>query len=237
MARIGDILAVRQAAPIADPPRDLFDMLAAGATDEDRIVEQAATMLVAGHETTAVALFWSFYIAASLPEVQERLAAEAAPLDLSPAGAAASLARLVEARAVVDEALRLYPPAFSVVRQAMEADQAGGVTIPVRAVVLIVPWVLHRHRLLWRDPDSFDPGRFLPGAPPPARFSYLPFGAGPRACVGAQFSLTETVLVLARLLRDFRIELADDQPVLPLARITLQPDHRPPFRLYRRTGE
>src|SRR5260370_24329353 len=101
MARIGDILAVRQAAPIADPPRDLFDMMAAGATDQDRIVEQAATMLVAGHETTAVALFWSFYIAASLPAVQQRLAAEAAPLDLTPAGAAAALPCLIETRAVV----------------------------------------------------------------------------------------------------------------------------------------
>jgi cytochrome P450 len=91
--------------------------------------------------------------------------------------------------------------------------------------------VLHRHRRLWRDPDVFDPGRFLPGAPPPARFSYLPFGAGPRACIGAQFALTEAVVVLARLLRNFRLELGDDWPVMPVATITLQPDHPPPFRV------
>jgi cytochrome P450 len=101
-------------------------------------------------------------------------------------------------------------------------------------VVLIVPWVLHRHRLLWREPDRFDPGRFLPDATPPTRFSYLPFGAGPRACVGAQFALTEIVLVLAWLVQAFHLELADDRPVLPLATITLQPDRPPPFRLVRR---
>jgi cytochrome P450 len=235
MARIAEILAARQAEPPSDPPRDLFDMMASGATSQDRQVEQAATMLAAGHETSAVALFWSLYLAASLPQVQERLVAEAAPLDLGATGAAASLPYLVYTRAVVDEALRLYPPAFSIVRQARVADEAGGVIIPARAVVLIVPWVLHRHRLLWSDPDRFDPGRFLPGGEPPGRFSYLPFGAGPRACVGAQFALTETVLILARLVQAFRLELNDDRPVLPLARITLQPDHSPPFRLHRRS--
>jgi cytochrome P450 len=236
MSRIAALLAARRAAPEADPPGDLFEMIAASGTSEEALVEQAATMLVAGHETTAVALFWSVYLVASLPEVQECLAAEAAPLDLSPAAAAASLPRLVQTRAVVDEALRLYPPAFSVVRLAKSADKAGDIEIPARAVVLIVPWVLHRHRRLWRNPDSFDHRRFLPGAEPPARFSYLPFGAGPRACVGAQFALTEAVLVLARLMQAFRIELTDDQPVLPLATITLQPDRSPPFRLYRREG-
>jgi cytochrome P450 len=209
-------------------------MMAAAATRDGSLVEEAATMLIAGHETTAVALFWSCYLAASVPGVQQRIFAEAAPLGLGPAGAAAALPHLPYTRAVVDEALRLYPPAFSIVRQARAPDNAAGVVVPARAVVLIVPWVLHRHRLLWRDPDSFDPSRFLPGAKPPARFSYLPFGAGPRACVGAQFALTETVLVLARLVQAFRIELADDRPVLPLATITLQPDRSPPFRLHPR---
>lgn len=239
MARIAGIIAARRAEPmanplanpLADPPRDLFDMMAAAAIGKRRLVEETATMLVAGQETTAIALLWSLYLAASVPGVQERIFAEAARLDLGPAGAAAALPHLVYARAVIDEALRLYPPAFSIVRQARSADEAGGVMIPARAVVLIVPWVLHRHHRLWRDPDNFDPSRFLPGAEPPARFSYLPFGAGPRACVGAQFALTESVLVLARLIQVFRIELAGDRPVLPLATITLQPDHSPPFRL------
>ena len=231
MACIAELLAGRRAQPIADPPRDLYDMMAAAGGGADRLVEQCATMLVAGHETTAVALFWACHLVAALPDVQRRLAEEAGALDLGPDGTAAALPGLVYARAVVDETLRLYPPAFSIVRQARRADDAAGVAIPPRAVVLIVPWVLHRHRRLWRNPDAFDPGRFLPDAEPLARFSYLPFGTGPRACVGAQFALTELVLVLARLTRDFHIDMADDRPVLPRATITLQPDRSPLFRL------
>jgi cytochrome P450 len=227
-------LATHRPGPPADPPRDLYDMMAATTADPAKLIEQSATMLAAGHETTAVALFWSAYLIASLPAVQERIAAEAAPLDLAPAGAAAALPRLRYTRAVVDEALRLYPPAFSIVRQALSRDEAAGVPIPARGVVLIVPWVLHRHRLLWRDPDRFDPARFLPDAEPPARFSYLPFGAGPRACIGAQFALSESVLVLARLVQSFRLERGDAVPVQPMALITLQPERSPPFQLVRR---
>ena len=109
---------------------------------------------------------------------------------------------------MVNETLRLYPPAFVIVRQAIAADRAG-IDIPRGAVVMIAPWVLHRHRRLWRDPDAFDPSRFLPDAPPPPRFTYLPFGAGPRVCVGAQFALAEATLVLAPLMRTFRVTLND----------------------------
>ena len=98
-------------------------------------------------------------------------------------------------------------------------------------MVLISPWVLHRHRRLWTQPEAFDPDRFLPGAPPPDRFAYLPFGVGPRVCIGAQFALTEAVLVLATLIQTFHIERADDTPVTPRAIVTTQPDHPPLFRL------
>ena len=161
-------------------------------------------MIVAGHETTAVALFWSLYLLAAAPAIQDRLAAEVGPLDLGPDAAAESLPRLVYTRAVVQEALRLYPPAFTLARQAIRADTAGGIPIPARTVVLIAPWVLHRHRLLWPEPETFDPSRFLPPAPPPDRFAYLPFGIGPRVCIGAQFALTEATLVLATLIQAFR---------------------------------
>ena len=234
MAHIARIIARRQAEPVRHPPSDLFDMMREAAISDRVLVEQSATMLAAGHETTAVALFWSLYILAHVPAAQLRIAAEAGGLDLSPAGAADAVAKLPYARAVVDEALRLYPPAFSIIRQARARDDAAGIAIPARAVVLIVPWVLHRHKKLWRDPDLFVPERFLPGAEPPRRFSYLPFGVGPRACIGAQFALTEAVLVLALLVREFEIELADRRPVIPVALITLQPDRRPPFRLRRR---
>jgi len=234
MAHVGRVLERRRAEPIRDPPRDLFDMMREAAVSDRALVEQSATMLAAGHETTAVALFWSLYILAHLPAAQLRIAAEAGGLDLGPAGAGNTLSRLPYTRAVVDEALRLYPPAFSIIRQARRRDAAAGIAIPPRAVLLIVPWVLHRHKKLWRDPDLFRPERFLPDAEPPTRFSYLPFGAGPRACIGAQFALTEAVLVLARLAREFEIELVDPRPVLPLALVTLQPDRSPLFRLRQR---
>lgn len=96
-------------------------------------------------------------------------------------------------------------------------------------MVLIVPWVLHRHCRLWPQPETFDPNRFLPDNPPPDRYAYLPFGAGPRVWIGAQFALTEATLVLATILQTFRIERADDKEVMLFAVITTQPDHSPPF--------
>jgi cytochrome P450 len=127
--------------------------------------------------------------------------------------------------------LRLYPPAFTLVRQARRADDAGGVAIPAGAIVFISPWVLHRHRRLWPEPERFDPARFLPGAPAPDRFAYLPFGIGPRVCIGAQFALTEAILVLAGMVQTFHIERASSEPVVPVAIVTTQPDHPPLFRL------
>jgi cytochrome P450 len=155
--------------------------------------------------------------------VQQRIAAEAAPLDLGPEGAAEALARLVYSRAVVQEPLRLYPPAYGIFRVARCADEADGVPVPKGTLVMIAPWLLHRHRRLWTEPDVFDPSRFLPDIPPPERFAYLPFGIGPRVCIGAQFALTEATLVLARLVREFEIGRVDDEPVIPVAAITVRP--------------
>ena len=235
---VGRIIAARREQGSAGAPRDLFDLLATARDPDssalfppDRLADQVATMIVAGHETTAVALFWSLYLLASASTIQDRLAAEVACADLGPDNAAAALPTLVYTRAVVHESLRLYPPAFTLARQALRADVAGGVPVPARTVVLIAPWVLHRHRRLWPQPDTFDPSRFLPPALPPDRFAYLPFGIGPRVCIGAQFALTEATLVLATLIQTFRIERADDALVTPRAVVTTQPDRSPPFRL------
>jgi cytochrome P450 len=231
MALIGRLIAERRGTETDGAPGDLFDLLSTQEWDPDRLADQFATLIIAGHETTAVALFWALYLVATSPEVGERIAAEAALLDLGPRGAAEALPTLVYTRAVVQEALRLYPPAFTLARQARRADTAGGIAIPARAVVLIAPWVLHRHRRLWEHPEKFDPARFLPGAPPPERCAYLPFGMGPRVCIGAQFALTEATLVLAAVTRSFHIERAYSEPVLPVAIVTTQPDHRALFRL------
>jgi unspecific monooxygenase len=162
------------------------------------------------------------------------MAEEVRTVDLSPAVAADALKRLIYTRAFFDEVLRLYPPAFLIVRVAKEADRILDHPIAAGTVVSISPWVMHRHRSHWREPDRFDPGRFLPGAVPPERYTYLPFGAGPRICVGAQFAITEGVLVLARLMQSFRIDVAGDRGMRPIGRVTTQPDRPVSFILTRR---
>jgi cytochrome P450 len=217
---------------------DLLDLLAAARNPDtgaaftpDELRDQVATMILAGHETTAGTLFWAAYLLALAPELQERVAAEARGADLADPTGCQSDGRLPLTRAVIDETLRLYPAAFVVVRRALGPDVVAGHPVKKSDIVMVSPWVLHRHRALWPDPEAFDPGRFLPGAPPPPRFAYLPFGAGPRVCIGAQFALSEAVLSLARLLARFRLVLDEREPVLPQAVVTTQPDRPARFRL------
>ncbi len=224
-----------------DQPRDLFDLLASARDpqtgagfDRAQLRDEVATMILAGHETTAVTLFWACYLAALLPEHAERIAAEAALADLSADNAGAAIRSLPYTRAFIDETLRLYPPAFLIVREARGPDTIADRRIAAGTVVSISPWVLHRHRRLWRDPEAFDPARFLPGATPPDRYAYMPFGTGPRTCVGAQFALTEAVIVLARLLRAFRLEFFGSGTVMPRGFVTTQPDRPVRFILTRR---
>jgi cytochrome P450 len=161
--------------------------------------------------------------------VQDQIAREA--IVVSDSGAKFQLGQLPYTRAVLDEVMRLYPPAYVIVRAARQPDKVAGVEMKPGDLAVISPWVLHRHRRWWREPDVFVPERFLPGAPAIDRFAYLPFGVGPRVCIGAHFALTEATLVLAELLRSFRIELATSRPVLPVAVVTTQPDHAPLFRV------
>ena len=238
MALIAEMMQPRLAAPATDTPRDLFDLLLAARDPEtgegfspDQLRDQIATMILAGHETTAVALFWSLVLLSGAPDEQRRVADEARDVEITPDNAMAAMPHLIRTRAVISEALRLYPPAFAIAREAIGKDRIGAIDIPRGTVLLIAPWVLHRHQRLWRDADAFDPSRFLPDAPPIPRFAYLPFGAGPRVCVGAQFALAEATLVLAMLIREFEVTLDDPMPVLPVAVVTTQPDHPPTFRL------
>jgi len=235
-ALVAEIVAERRARGIEEPPRDLFDALASARDPETgrgfserELLDQIATFLIAGHETTALALFWSSYLLALVPEVQDAVAAEATNADLAPE--AAPHAALPVARAVVQEALRLYPPAFTIVREAREADEVAGHRLAPGDLVVVAPWVLHRHERLWVEPDRFDPRRFLPGAPPVDRFAYMPFGVGPRVCIGARFALVEASVVLAVLLARHRLELVGPKRVLPVAVVTTHPDRRPAFRL------
>ena len=237
MRLIEVIMEPRLAAPAPETARDLFDLLRAARDPEtgeafsrDHLRDQLATLLLAGHETTAVTLFWTLTLLALDAEAQEQVAAEVRDVAIEPDNATTVLPRLVRTRAVLSEGLRLYPPAFVIVRQAIGPDRLANVDVAPGTILMIAPWVLHRHHRLWRDPDAFDPSRFMPDASQPPRFSYMPFGAGPRICVGAQFALTEAALVLAMLLQRFRITL-DDTPPMPVAVVTTQPDHPAKFRL------
>lgn len=227
------IIAERAAEGVKEPPRDLWDLLSTARDPEtgegfgdEALRDQIATLLIAGHETTALTLFWSLYLLALDPRWQASVADEAmaAPAD-------AGLDDLPVAKAVVQESLRLYPPAFTIVRMAKEADTVMGRELPKGSLVVIAPWVLHRHKKHWRDPHAFDPSRFMPDATPPDRFAYLPFGVGPRVCIGAQFALTEATVVLSRLIGAFAIDIMGSKRVTPVAVVTTVPDRAPTFRL------
>jgi cytochrome P450 len=223
-----------------DGPRDLFDLLRDARDPETgagfspaELRDQVATLILAGHETTAITLFWACTLLARSAETQHWLAEELSGVDLTEQNAQS---RLFRTRAVVNETLRLFPAAFTIVRETILPDQIGDLHLPRRTVVMIAPWVLHRHHAYWTDPGAFNPARFMPDAPPPARFAFMPFGAGPRICVGAQFAMAELVLVLASFVQRFRISLDDPRPVLPVAIVTTQPDHAPLFHVTRRAG-
>jgi cytochrome P450 len=160
--------------------------------------------------------------------IQDWMAEELRGVDLTEENVQA---RLTRTRAVVNETLRLFPAAFVLVRESILADRIGDLDLPRRSLVMIAPWVVHRHHAFWTDPGAFNPARFMPDAPPAPRFAFMPFGAGPRICVGAQFAMAEAVLVLASLVRRFRITLDDPRPVMPVAIVTTQPDHAPMFNL------
>ena len=217
------------------PPRDLFDLMGAArdpetneAFTDEQLGDQVATMILAGHETTGTALFWALYLLALDSTTQDQLAAEVAGAIVN---GALDIERLKFTRAVVDETMRLYPPAFLIARSAAGADIIAGMPVKKHDVMLIAPWLLHRHEKLWRDPNAFIPSRFMPGAAPPDRFAYLPFGVGARVCIGAHFALVEATLALAKIIGAFRVELLDKEPVMPIGVVTTQPDRSPMFRI------
>ena len=234
---VGMLMAERRAAGKQEgaPARDLFDLMNAArdpetgeAFSEAQLGDQVATMILAGHETTATALFWALYLLALDPVAQEQLAAEARQVS---ADGEADLERLKFTRAVVDETMRLYPPAFLIARAAAGNDEVAGIPIKRHDVILIAPWLLHRHEKLWRDPNAFVPERFLSPAPPPDRFAYLPFGVGARVCIGAHFALVEATLALARIIAAFRVTLLDKDPVMPVGVVTTQPNRSPMLQI------
>ncbi len=200
---------------------------------EDEIRANIFTFIGAGHETTANALTWALFLLGSDPAWRAEVEAEidGAPRTLD----AAAIEALVKTRATIDEALRLYPPAPTLSREAIAADELAGRRVRAGTTVIVSPWVLHRHRGLWEAPERFDPRRFLPGRRESIdRFAYLPFGAGPRVCIGMGFALQEAVAILAAILRTYRLDPAPGHVVTPVQRITLRPKGGMPMILRRR---
>ena len=204
-------------------------------TDEQLRVE-VTTFLLAGQETTSLALTWTWYLLSQHTESQRRLEHEIAiVLDGRPPEFA-DLANLPYTRMVIDEAMRLYPPAWGFSRQALSDDDLGGFHLPRGWLAFVVPYVLHRLPAFWPEPEAFDPERFSPertAARP--KFVYLPFGAGPRQCIGNQFALIEAQLIVATLAQHYRLHLVPRHKVEPWALITLRPRFGMPMIIERRT--
>lgn len=192
------------------------------ADDLAGVRNEVVTLLIAGHETVASALTWTWHLLASHPDAYARLLAEVDALDGLPCGLA-DLQRLPFTRVVFDEALRLYPPAWVITRMASEPDEVGGFTVSPGTLVLISTYALHRDPALWSEPDAFRPERWL-DEPPAPRWSYLPFGAGVRQCIGKDFALVEGVLMLATLAKSLVVRRPGGSPdprVAPL--VTIRP--------------
>ena len=205
-----------------------------GAPLSDVVIhDNLVTFIGAGHETTANALAWTLFLLSEFPEADAVVAAESAVLGDTPG--ADDLARLTGTRMILEESMRLYPPVPFLSRGVVSADRLGEVDVMPDMRVIIAPWVLHRHRKLWVDPDLFVPERFAPeNRGKISRFAYLPFGAGARICVGMTFAMQEALLALTMIARRFRLTLGEGAHVMPFARMTLRPMHGLPMRIEKR---
>jgi cytochrome P450 len=199
-------------------------------------IDNAATFYLAGHETTANALTWTLFLLSEQPGLQDQASDEARLALDSGADDEGLPDRLPLLRRILEESLRIYPPVPRFDRQAVAADRLGEIEVAPGDIVSIWPWILHRHRKLWDDPDAFDPDRWTEaGKERRHRFQYIPFGGGPRVCVGMRFSLTEALTILAHWLANWRFAPTPGREVRPSGMVTLRPAGGLPLILERRT--
>lgn len=202
------------------------------AMDDDDVRDNLLTFISAGHETSAVALTWAFYLLSQHPEVEERLRREVTAVTGSSPLRAEHINQLSYTKQVVQEAMRLYPPAPVIVREAQRDIRLGGQVVKAGTVVYVPVYAVHRHEKLWQEPDRFDPERFDPEAVKGRnRLAYLPFGAGPRICIGMGFALTEMAAIIAVLVDAFTLRLRSGYVPKPKLRVTLRPQRGMPMRL------
>lgn len=212
-------------------PRDLIwrlihlrDRRSGESLPRSDVRDEAASMIAGGVSPTVRAMTWVWYLLARHPAVEARLHRDLDMLLEGGAPTPAHLTQLSYVRQVIDETMRFYPPIPGILREAAATDTLGGYRVPKRSVIAIMPWVVHRHRRLWTDPERFDPERFSPeNSARRHRFAFVPFAGGPRICVGAAFAMTQMLIVVAVLARRFRFRLAPGHPVRAVGRISLHP--------------
>jgi cytochrome P450 len=212
-------------------PKDLLarlisarDEQAGGGMTAQEVRDHVITIFTAGHETTAMAMTWTWYLLSQHPAEEAKLHAELRSVLGGRPPNSDDLSKLAYARMVIEESMRLYPPVHTIARAALADDTLAGRHVPKGSIVLIAPWVIHRHRQLWHNPGRFDPERFSPDqttARP--RFSYMPFGGGRRICIGAAFAIAEATILLATIAQRYRLRLVPAHPVEPQGLITLRP--------------
>lgn len=189
-----------------------------------KIRDEMVTLILAGHETTAALLSWTWYLLAQHSEAAKRVRAEARDVLAGRDPQAADLRKLVFTESVLKEALRLYPPVWIISRRAKQADHIQGYRIPADSVVALSPYATHRDQFYWDEPESFNPQRFMRARGKEQHpFAYFPFGGGPRLCIGGDFAMMEAKMVVASVVQRYRLELVGDEPVQPKALITLRP--------------
>jgi cytochrome P450 len=238
---VDEVVAQRSQSRHDGPHRDLLDLLLAArnvetgqALSATEVRDQCATFIFGGFETTARLLFWASYLLTLDLAEQERLRTEVAAFSPELLSSLDDLAHWPRLRMTLLEALRLYPPIPHLVREPVADDKIMAEPVKAGSQIWISPWVMHRHRKFWEQPTTFLPERFAGKASLWTTIgTYLPFGAGPRICIGATFALAEAQIVMATLLRRYRIIRVDLRPVLPGARVTIEPSFVPMFRLER----
>jgi cytochrome P450 len=203
---------------------DARDLETGEPLDDVALRNEAAVIFMAGHETTANSLAWAWYLLSQAPAVEERLHEELAKVLGGRLPSLDDIPELPYTRAIFEETVRLYPPVPLLARQALCEETIRGRSVPAGSLVIVVPWLLHRHRKFWGKPDHYIPERFMPeNAPLRVRHAYIPFSVGPRICAGAAFGLSEAILCIAALAQRVRLRLAPDAVVSPVCRLTLRP--------------
>ena len=191
-----------------------------------QLQDHLVTFILAGHETSATALTWICYLLARHPKVEKRLRAELADVLDGKTATISDLPLLPFSRMVIEESVRLYPPAWFISRSALEDDIVGGYKIPKGSLLILSPYVTHRHPAFWPEPERFDPARFHPAhAKCRPRFAYFPFGGGPRSCIGTSFAMAELHLILVTITQHYHLEVDPLQQVQEQALVTLRPRH------------